>query len=196
VLLPTLRSQGESRPDREVLLATLGELWRQGVRIDWRAHHGDPRRKIPLPQYPFEPREHWIGRAKAAPTASSDAGDADLLSADGGSLEEPRPSERPTETPAIEAILHAPASVRDGLVLAWLQRTLAVLTGTENSPEISAQTSLEDAGIDSLAAIRLCAWIEAELKIHVAVKAILSAVSLSGVAALLSERIRGGRPRA
>jgi acyl transferase domain-containing protein len=194
VLLPTLRSQGESRPDREVLLATLGELWRQGVPIDWRAHHGDPRRKIPLPQYPFEPREHWIGRAKAAPTASSDAGDADLLSADGVSLEEPRPSERPTETPASEAIFHAPASVRDGLVLAWLQRTLAVLSGAENSAEIPAQTSLEEAGIDSLASIRLCAWIEAELKVRVAVKAILSAESVSGLAALLSETI-GARER-
>jgi acyl transferase domain-containing protein len=189
VLLPSLRSQGESRPDREVLLTTLGELWRQGVRIDWRAHHGDPRRKIPLPQYPFEPREYWIGRAKLAPTASGGASDAALSWDDGGEREDPQRPKSPKKTPAIEAILRAPAGARNSLVLAWLRQTLAALNGTEDSPEIPDQTSLEEAGIDSLASIRLCAWIEAELKIRVAVNAILSAGSVTGLAALLSGTI-------
>jgi len=194
VLLPTLRSAGESRPDREVLLATLGELWRQGVRIDWRAHHGDPRRKIPLPLYPFEPREHWIGRAKVARPESSDASDSGLSWVDDDDKEKPHRPTPSTATPAIETILSAPADARNGLVLAWLRSTLRILNGAEDSSEIPTETSLDEAGIDSLASIRLCAWIESELKIRVAVKAILSAGSISGLAALLAENI-GARDR-
>jgi amino acid adenylation domain-containing protein len=192
ILLPTLRSYGESRPDREVLLLTLGELWRQGVPIDWRAHHGDPRRKIPLPQYPFEPREQWIGRSHVARAVSLDEGDSDLHLDVDAEKKEPRQQQSPTESPAIDslkAILCAPAGARTSLVLAWLRETLAVLSGTENSQELSAQASLEEAGIDSLAAIRLCASIEAELNIRIAVKAMLSAGNVSGLAALLSHTI-------
>ena len=200
VLLPTLRSAAESRPDREVLLATLGELWRQGVRIDWRAHHGDdPRAKIPLPQYPFEPREYWIGRAKVARSVGGETQDAvaaGLSWTDSGGEAEPRRPDESVGQPPINAILRAPIGERRELVLAWLQSALQVLNGTEDPRGIPAQATLEEAGIDSLAGIRLNALIEDELNLRVAVKAMLSTGTVSGLAALLSDTIgAAGKPR-
>ncbi|MBK7862454.1 MAG: amino acid adenylation domain-containing protein [Archangiaceae bacterium] len=43
------------------LLAALGQLWCAGVEPDWKAVHGDAkRRRVPLPTYPFERQRFWI----------------------------------------------------------------------------------------------------------------------------------------
>jgi acyl transferase domain-containing protein len=42
-------------------LSAVGQLWLAGVEIDWRALQGEkPRRRVPLPTYPFERKRHWI----------------------------------------------------------------------------------------------------------------------------------------
>jgi phthiocerol/phenolphthiocerol synthesis type-I polyketide synthase E len=39
----------------------LGQLWKHGVRVDWRAfHEGVRRHRVELPTYPFERTRHWI----------------------------------------------------------------------------------------------------------------------------------------
>ncbi|SFH83977.1 type I polyketide synthase [Albimonas pacifica] len=50
----------------EVLRAT-GELWAAGAPIDWPALHPAPRRRVPLPGYPFQRRPFWLPPASAAP---------------------------------------------------------------------------------------------------------------------------------
>ena len=50
----------------EVLRAT-GALWAAGVPLDWAALHPAPRRRVPLPGYPFERRPFWLPPASAAP---------------------------------------------------------------------------------------------------------------------------------
>jgi acyl transferase domain-containing protein/acyl carrier protein len=41
--------------DREDLLGVLGKLWSEGVAVDWNhSHHGQVRRRVELPTYPFE----------------------------------------------------------------------------------------------------------------------------------------------
>jgi amino acid adenylation domain-containing protein len=72
VFLGSLRHPQDSRPDEDVLLAALGQLWLAGVGVDWRAFSaGERRRRVPLPAYPFERRRHWIElsstRAAGAP---------------------------------------------------------------------------------------------------------------------------------
>lgn len=42
------------------LLTALGRLWTAGVPADWPAVHGEGRRRIPLPTYPFEHRRCWV----------------------------------------------------------------------------------------------------------------------------------------
>src|ERR1700704_2917882 len=55
--LPDLKN--DVQDDQEFILGTAAQLWLEGVRIDWKTFHdGAPRRRIPLPTYPFE-RQHY-----------------------------------------------------------------------------------------------------------------------------------------
>ncbi len=65
-ILPTLRHAQDSMPDGELLSGTLGRLWLAGSRIDWQALHPAPRRRVPLPTYPFSRQRCWIDPSSAA----------------------------------------------------------------------------------------------------------------------------------
>jgi acyl transferase domain-containing protein/thioesterase domain-containing protein/acyl carrier protein len=60
-LLGSLRRANEETSDVEFLLKTAGELWTQGVAINWRAYWtGQKRNRVALPAYPFQRQSHWI----------------------------------------------------------------------------------------------------------------------------------------
>jgi phthiocerol/phenolphthiocerol synthesis type-I polyketide synthase E len=62
-ILSSLPAPNEGSTDREIMLASLGALWKQGAVIDWPAlHTGERRRRVSLPTYPFERQSYWIGR--------------------------------------------------------------------------------------------------------------------------------------
>lgn len=62
-----------SMPDRsgrqteeDAMLNALGQLWLWGANPGWPAlYEGEKRRRVSLPQYPFERKRSWIGTAKA-----------------------------------------------------------------------------------------------------------------------------------
>nr|UQW95903.1 hybrid polyketide synthase/non-ribosomal peptide synthetase [Archangium gephyra] len=59
------------RPDsRPVCLEeALGELWRAGLELDWKALHAGRRQRVRLPPYPFERQRYWIEPEVAAAPA-------------------------------------------------------------------------------------------------------------------------------
>lgn len=60
-VLSSLRHHYENQNDAAVLLQGAGGLWLSGVGIKWDAlRQSTPRRKIPLPTYPFERKRYWI----------------------------------------------------------------------------------------------------------------------------------------
>lgn len=61
VMLPSIRHPQHSQSDIGFLLEALGKLWLSGVHLDWSGFytHG-PRRRVPLPTYPFERMRFWI----------------------------------------------------------------------------------------------------------------------------------------
>ncbi len=60
--LTSVPGYDDDRPDTEVMLGALGELWLRGAPVDWRAfHEHEPRKRVTLPTYPFERRSYWIG---------------------------------------------------------------------------------------------------------------------------------------
>ncbi|GCD40787.1 type I polyketide synthase [Streptomyces paromomycinus] len=64
------RSGSDPRTDGEALLTALGTLYCAGVSVDWDGFwDGRPRRRVPLPGYPFKRRRHWIDPAPAAAAA-------------------------------------------------------------------------------------------------------------------------------
>ncbi|MDQ1353567.1 MAG: hypothetical protein QG657_3873 [Acidobacteriota bacterium] len=55
-----IRTPQENAGDIYYLLNRVGQLWLQGVKIDWRHFHKDEKRfHIPLPTYPFEGQYYW-----------------------------------------------------------------------------------------------------------------------------------------
>ncbi|MEW5985068.1 MAG: SDR family NAD(P)-dependent oxidoreductase [Chloroflexota bacterium] len=66
----SMRHAQEGRPDGEVLLNALGQLWLAGVPVEWPAfHRHEQRRRRPLPTYPFEGRRYWVEADHRSPTA-------------------------------------------------------------------------------------------------------------------------------
>ncbi|WP_283134522.1 type I polyketide synthase [Rhizohabitans arisaemae] len=57
---PSLPGSGDPRDDLEVLLGALGRLWAHGVPVRWERLHPAPRRRVPLPTYPFERRRYGV----------------------------------------------------------------------------------------------------------------------------------------
>ncbi|WP_201756638.1 polyketide synthase [Corallococcus silvisoli] len=73
----SLGESGGDGADWSALLGTVGQLWRRGVHLDWRAFHADEQRqRVTLPTYPFQRQRHWIDLERAvvpAPTPSTGA---------------------------------------------------------------------------------------------------------------------------
>lgn len=58
-VVTTCRRAKDETEDDVFLLRALGQLWMSGLDVDWHAFHGEPRRRVPLPGYPFERKRHW-----------------------------------------------------------------------------------------------------------------------------------------
>jgi acyl transferase domain-containing protein/alpha-ketoglutarate-dependent taurine dioxygenase/acyl carrier protein len=87
LVLASMRAAYEQHPDQLFLVSSLGRLWTAGVRIDWpRFFAGEGRRRIPLPDYPFE-RQRYLLEARwrqsgpaRAPELGKTAKEPDLAS--------------------------------------------------------------------------------------------------------------------
>ncbi len=67
VCLTSLPGADTRRPDTEVILNALGQLWANGVAVDWDGFHRAERRaRVSLPTYPFERQSYWIGARPGA----------------------------------------------------------------------------------------------------------------------------------
>ena len=58
--LASMRHPDDSISDMDALYLTAGRLWTFGLDMDWGAFHGEPRRRVSLPAYPFEHQPYWI----------------------------------------------------------------------------------------------------------------------------------------
>ncbi len=68
VILSSLRYAYERQSDIAFILNTLGQLWLEGIKIDWSGFHTHERRyRLPLPTYPFERQRYWIEPQKLLP---------------------------------------------------------------------------------------------------------------------------------
>ena len=59
---PSLPRSNEKNSDLSALLFALGNLWVNGIAVDWDAFHAHEKlRRIPLPTYPFQRKRYWLG---------------------------------------------------------------------------------------------------------------------------------------
>ncbi|HET6762195.1 MAG TPA: acyltransferase domain-containing protein, partial [Longimicrobiaceae bacterium] len=67
VVVPSIRYPYDRQADRAFLLNALGRLWVAGVEPEWPAvHGGTPRRRVPLPTYPWERQRYWVDEPSLA----------------------------------------------------------------------------------------------------------------------------------
>ncbi|MDB9527421.1 SDR family oxidoreductase [Oscillatoria sp. CS-180] len=67
VAITCLRHPQETKSDVATLLTALGQLWLNGVAIDWSAVYAHERRhRLPLPTYPFERQRYWVDSSLTA----------------------------------------------------------------------------------------------------------------------------------
>ncbi|WP_329383939.1 type I polyketide synthase [Streptomyces sp. NBC_01716] len=60
-VVPSLPRAGSERPESRTLTEAAGLLWCHGVDVDWAAVRGaGTRRRIALPEYPYERVRHWV----------------------------------------------------------------------------------------------------------------------------------------
>ncbi|MGK5555663.1 type I polyketide synthase [Actinomadura kijaniata] len=71
LVLPSLPHPSEAAGGARAMLTAAGRLWQAGTEIDWPAlHDGEPRRRTPLPTYPFERRPFRLDPPADPPTAA------------------------------------------------------------------------------------------------------------------------------
>uniref|UniRef100_UPI00356A8E59 amino acid adenylation domain-containing protein n=1 Tax=Phenylobacterium sp. TaxID=1871053 RepID=UPI00356A8E59 len=68
-VIATIKHPQETASDADFLMGALGRFWLAGGKADWVTFAGAPRRRVPLPTYPFERTRHWI---EAVPYATSE----------------------------------------------------------------------------------------------------------------------------
>jgi len=62
LFVSTLATAQEVDSDTKFLRTSVGQMWLDGVRFDWRGFHAHERRRIvSLPTYPFERQRFWLG---------------------------------------------------------------------------------------------------------------------------------------
>ncbi|WP_434446502.1 type I polyketide synthase [Lentzea sp. E54] len=70
----SLRHPREDKHDLDTMLAAAGRLWVAGAEVDLGALTADERRRrVPLPQYPFERVRHWVDLPGTAPVVVEEA---------------------------------------------------------------------------------------------------------------------------
>ena len=75
IITTTMRHPKEQTSDVAYLLGAVGRVWAAGVEFQTaRLWQGQPRRRVPLPTYPFERQRYWVEPDERDATADSVAG--------------------------------------------------------------------------------------------------------------------------
>ncbi|WP_406175042.1 type I polyketide synthase [Streptomyces sp. NBC_00996] len=168
----------EEASETATLLAGVGELWARGARVDFAALQGRrPRRRVALPTYPFERRDHLVPAPPEAGTAAAPT---------------PRASGMPFPAPAAPVPRAVTGAGAPGAPAADRPPVLSALLGAFTQalgyPDIDPHDGLFDLGGDSLTATKLAAWAAASFHVTVNAADVLRSQTPAALAALLDER--------
>ncbi len=180
VVLPTLRHAFERTDDLAFLLQTVGRLWLTGLRPDWPAFWADPpRRRVPLPTYPFERRRYWI-EPRTEPAAPPAVARPVEASAPASAVRVAAPIRR-----HVRPSLHVPyAPPRD----ATERRLVEILGELLRVETVGRHDGFFDLGGDSLLATHLVARLNQELGAELTLRSIFESPTAAELAAALAAR--------
>lgn len=164
VPLASLRPPKGEQSEIEFLLKTIGRLWLSGVEIDWARFYADqPRRRVPLPPYPFERHRYWI-----EPESTTISGDSEAA---------------PNNDPLLKdsETFSTVAEVETAVAGIWRE-----LFGIEN---ISPEDNFFDHGGNSLIALQLVAQLRATFKIDLPLRVVFESQTVTALARRIFELI-------
>jgi natural product biosynthesis luciferase-like monooxygenase protein len=165
VALASLRLPKGEHSEIEFLLKTVGRLWLAGVGIDWsKFYAGQPRRRVPLPTYPFERQRYWIDPPDEQVTRTQEATQKEQASL-------PDLFSPPTDVTEVETTV----------IEIWRE-----LLGIES---IRPQDSFFDHGGNSLIALQLVAQLRETFKIDLPLRVIFESRTVTGLAARIFDLI-------
>ena len=151
--------------DQAQLLNTLGQLWLNGVAVNWRAFYAqETRRRVILPTYPFERQRYWI-----EPGPVSGAGAVTVL-----------PTLHARSNLSTQYV--APRDETESRIAAIWQSVLGI-------EPIGVHDNFFELGGQSLWAVQLVARLREELKVELPVSSLLTeAPTVAGMAQVIAQR--------
>jgi acyl transferase domain-containing protein len=147
--------------ERAALLSAAGQLWCAGAQLNEPALQPGPRRRVPLPTYPFARNRHWIDRAPRAASGEPNA--------------VPDTVKLTTDVPSIPLSVPAHRQRRD-LLVGQLQALFADLAGAE-AHALDPSAQLLEWGLDSLILTQASQNIQNTFGIRVPMRALLEDLS-------------------
>jgi amino acid adenylation domain-containing protein len=189
VALPTLRHAFERTDDLAFLLQSVGRLWLTGVRPDWPALWADqPRRRVPLPTYPFERRRYWIEPRTEPAVPPAVARPVQTLVPASEAAAPPASTAAAPIGRHARPSLHVPyAPPRD----AAERRVAEILGELLRLEEVGVHDSFFDLGGDSLLATHLVARLNGELGAELTLRSIFEAPTAAELTAAAAQRRAG-----
>jgi acyl transferase domain-containing protein len=145
------------------MLEALGQVWANGVRIDWTAVNPRPDRPAELPTYAFQRTTYW----RAATTGTA------------------RPPAQAPEPRAPEPAKLDQGLPRVGELVEWLRQELAQLTGSEEPAD--TDTGLFDLGLTSVMVVELRDRLESRLGRRIPATAVFEHPTIDQLARFLTD---------
>ncbi|HEU4562407.1 MAG TPA: amino acid adenylation domain-containing protein, partial [Longimicrobium sp.] len=182
VVVKSLPRAGEPGASDLAVLEAAGALWTAGVELDWAAlRQNQPRRRVPLPTYPFDRTVYRVGPPRAATPALAAApaptgAPASDHPADPFRAEPMRPSTEPVSA--------APCASPTAAAVAEL---FARLLGRDPA-ELHPESSFLELGADSLLLMQASRSLESRFGVKVPFRQLLDGLSTMGALSAHLER--------
>jgi acyl transferase domain-containing protein/thioesterase domain-containing protein/acyl carrier protein len=126
---PSMPRADEKDSDLSTLLFTAGNLWVQGITIDWKAFHAHERlHRIPLPTYPFQRKKFWMGPKIGTNWLADSVGQVNNWFYRPGWKPAPVPAATPATGPWL--VLVDPSPESSALISELRQKNASVITVT------------------------------------------------------------------
>ncbi|HWA25815.1 MAG TPA: amino acid adenylation domain-containing protein [Lacunisphaera sp.] len=160
--------RGGQPGDTRSIAEALGRLWMAGVDVDWPAWQGAPRRRVPLPTYPFERQRHWIEPGKTEDRMRRTE-DGHVIAAEAPSSGHPPLS--PDSCPP-SSVLRPPSSD----VRSRLAALLTEFAGHDFTGDNAGRT-FQELGLDSLLLTQLSFALQDRFAAHVTMRQLIESYS-------------------
>jgi amino acid adenylation domain-containing protein/thioester reductase-like protein len=185
--LPSLR-QGQD--DWQIMLDSLGKLYTQGADVNWAAFDkGYPRRKVSLPNYPFDRQRYWFESVEKKAMVSEKS---QVVS---NAKPQPEKNNGKTQshqkTPTAKAssandldrslLLSTEPAKRQHVLESFIQRNTARILGMD-AARLDLSQPLDTLGLDSLMAIELKNSLESKIGVNLSIATLLQGPTISSLA--------------